>query len=61
MKIIVIMKLNQCRNHNHWVLWTLFNVHENWSLTLREGHRLRVFENNLLRRIFPLRAVLPQL
>ena len=25
---------------------------ENWSLTLREEHRLRVFENSVLRRIF---------
>jgi hypothetical protein len=25
---------------------------ENWSLTLREEHRLRVFENSALRRIF---------
>jgi hypothetical protein len=25
---------------------------EIWSLTLREGHRLRVFENRVLRRIF---------
>jgi len=25
---------------------------ENWSLTLREGCRLRVFENRVLRRIF---------
>jgi hypothetical protein len=25
---------------------------ETWSLTLREEHRLRVFENKLLRRIF---------
>jgi hypothetical protein len=25
---------------------------ENWSLMLREGHRLRVFENRVLRRIF---------
>jgi hypothetical protein len=25
---------------------------ENWSLTLREEHRLRVFENRVLRRIF---------
>jgi hypothetical protein len=23
-----------------------------WSVTLREGHRLRVFENRILRRIF---------
>ena len=26
--------------------------HETWSLTLREEHRLRVFENKVLRRIF---------
>jgi hypothetical protein len=25
---------------------------ETWSLTLREEHRLRVFENKMLRRIF---------
>jgi hypothetical protein len=25
---------------------------ENWSLTLKEEHRLRVFENRVLRRIF---------
>jgi hypothetical protein len=25
---------------------------ENWFLTLREEHRLRVFENRVLRRIF---------
>jgi hypothetical protein len=25
---------------------------ENWSLTLREEHRLSVFENRVLRRIF---------
>jgi hypothetical protein len=39
-----------------------YNIHDNniacgsvcetWSLTLREEHRLRVFENRLLRRIF---------
>jgi hypothetical protein len=28
---------------------------ETWSLTLREEHRLRVFENRVLRRIFGLR------
>jgi hypothetical protein len=25
---------------------------ETWSLTLREGHRLKVFENRVIRRIF---------
>jgi hypothetical protein len=28
---------------------------ESWSLTLREEHRLRVFENRVLRRIFELK------
>ena len=28
---------------------------ETWSLTLREDHRLRVFENKVLRKIFGLR------
>jgi hypothetical protein len=28
---------------------------ETWSLTLREGHRLRVFENGVLGRIFVLK------
>jgi hypothetical protein len=28
---------------------------ETWSLTLREEHRLRVFENGVLRRIFGLK------
>jgi hypothetical protein len=30
---------------------------ETWSLTLREEHRLRVFENRMLRRIFGLKRV----
>ena len=28
------------------------NEHDAWSLTLREEHKLRVFENMVLRRIF---------
>jgi hypothetical protein len=34
--------------HLHVVLYGC----EIWSLTLREGHRMRVFENRVLRRIF---------
>jgi hypothetical protein len=34
-----------------WVLLVLYGC-ETWSLTLREEHRLRVFENRVLRRIF---------
>jgi hypothetical protein len=29
--------------------------YETWSLTLKEEHRLRVFENRVLRRIFGLK------
>jgi hypothetical protein len=29
---------------------------ETWSLTLKEEHRLRVFENRVLRRIFGLKS-----
>jgi hypothetical protein len=31
---------------------TYTRVCETWSLTLKEGHRLRVFENRVLRGIF---------
>jgi hypothetical protein len=33
-------------------LYTFLYGCETWSLTLREEHRLRVFENRVLRRIF---------
>jgi hypothetical protein len=29
--------------------------YETWSLTLREEHKLRVFENRIMRRIYALR------
>jgi hypothetical protein len=34
------------------ILPVVLNGWETWSLILREEHRLRVFENRLLRRIF---------
>jgi hypothetical protein len=34
------------------ILPVVLYVCETWSLTLREGHRLRVFETRVLRRIF---------
>jgi hypothetical protein len=34
------------------ILLVVLYVCETWSLTLREEHRLRVFENRVLRRIF---------
>jgi hypothetical protein len=35
-------------------LWYAFNTYgcETWSLTLREEHRVRVFEKRVLRRVF---------
>jgi hypothetical protein len=34
------------------ILHVVLYVCETWSLTIREEHRLRVFENRVLRRIF---------
>jgi hypothetical protein len=34
------------------ILFVILYGCETWSLTLREEHRLRVFENRVLRRIF---------
>jgi hypothetical protein len=34
------------------ILPVVLYAYETWSLTLREEHRLRVFENRVLRRIF---------
>ena len=34
------------------ILSVVLYGYETWSLTLREEHRLRVFENRVLRRIF---------
>jgi hypothetical protein len=31
--------------------------HDSWSLTIKEEHRLRVFENRVLRRIFGPKSV----
>jgi hypothetical protein len=33
----------------------IIRIYKTWSLTLREEHRLRVFENRVLRRIFGLK------
>jgi hypothetical protein len=33
------------------MIWVV-SQSETWSLTLREEHRLRVFENRVLRRVF---------
>jgi hypothetical protein len=38
--------------HTNIILPVVSYGYETWSLTLREEHRLRVFENRVLRRIF---------
>jgi hypothetical protein len=40
--------MNSLKLRSHYHLYGC----ETWSLTLREEHRLRVFENRVLRRIF---------
>jgi hypothetical protein len=37
------------------ILCVLQHDSENWSLIIREEHRLRVFENRVMRRIFGLK------
>jgi hypothetical protein len=34
------------------ILLVILHVFETWSFTLREEHRLMVFENRMLRRVF---------
>jgi hypothetical protein len=43
------------RIHNTIILPVVLYGCETWSLTLREEHRLRVFENKVLGRIFGLK------
>ena len=43
------LKIKICRTR---ILPVVLHGCENWSLTLREERRLRVFENRVLRRVF---------
>jgi hypothetical protein len=45
-------KQKQKRIYKTMILPIVLCGHETWSLTLREEHRMRVFENRMLRRIF---------
>jgi hypothetical protein len=40
------------RIHENLILPVVLYGCETWTLTLREEHRLKVFENRVLRRIF---------
>jgi hypothetical protein len=48
----LLSKNLKIRIYNTIVLPVVLYGRETWSVTLREEHRLRVFENRVLRRIF---------
>jgi hypothetical protein len=48
----LLSKNIKIRIYKNIILPVLLYGCETWSLTLREEHRLRVFENRVLRRIF---------
>jgi hypothetical protein len=48
----LLSKNVKIRIHNTVILPVVLYGCQTWSLTLRENHRLRVFENGALRRIF---------
>jgi hypothetical protein len=48
----LLLKNLKTRIYKTIILHVVLYVCETWSLTLREEHRLRVFENRVLRRIF---------
>jgi hypothetical protein len=47
---VISPAVQECKNHNSTSCF-VYGC-ETWSLTLREEHRLRVFENRVQRRIF---------
>jgi hypothetical protein len=47
----VLSKNAKIIKYNSMILSVDLHECETWSLTLREEHRLRVFENNILRRV----------
>jgi hypothetical protein len=48
----LLSKNTKIRIYETMILPVVLYGCETWSLTLREEHRLRVFENRVLRRIF---------
>ena len=48
----LLSKSLKIKIHRNIILPVVLYGCETWSLTLREEHRLRVFENKVLRRIF---------
>jgi hypothetical protein len=48
----LLSKNIKIRIHKNIILLVVLHGRETWSLTLGDEHRLRVFENRVLRRIF---------
>jgi hypothetical protein len=48
----LLSKNTKIKIYRNIILPAVLCLCETWSLTLREEHRLRVFENRVLRRIF---------
>jgi hypothetical protein len=53
--LVCCQKNLKIRIHKIIILPVVLYGCETWSLTLREEHRLKVFENRVLRRIFGLK------
>jgi hypothetical protein len=51
-RVFIISKNLKIKIYRRAILPVVLYGYETWSLTLREEHRLRVFENRVLRRIF---------
>jgi hypothetical protein len=51
----MLSKNIKIRMHKTIILPVVLYGHETWFLTLREEHRLKVFENRVLRQIFELK------
>jgi hypothetical protein len=48
----LLSKYTKIKIQRTTILPVVLHGYETWSLTLREEHRLRVFKNRVLRRIF---------
>jgi hypothetical protein len=49
---VLPLRLPKVKIYKTIILPVVLYVCETWSLTLRDEHRMRVFENRVLRRIF---------
>jgi len=53
----LLLKNMKIRMYRTISLPVVFHGYETWSLTLKECHRLKMFENGILRKIFELRGL----